>query len=51
MYTTHMHTQDGYFPLYVASQEGHEGIMEMILQAGARLDLQTKVEHCSKLFI
>ena len=41
---THTHTQDGFFPLHDASQEGHEGIIEMLLQAGATVDLQTKVE-------
>ena len=41
---THTHTQNGYFPLYDASQEGHDGIVEMLLQAGATVDLQTKVE-------
>ena len=43
---THTHTQNGYFPLYDASQEGHDGIVEMLLQAGATVDLQTKVEDC-----
>ena len=45
---THMHThpQDGFFPLHGASQEGHSGIVEMLLQAGAIVDLQTKVEDC-----
>ena len=43
---THTHTQDGLFPLYVASQEGHDRIVEMLLQAGATVDLQNKVEDC-----
>ena len=43
---------DGCSPLYDASQEGHDGIVEMLLQAGATVDLQTKVEECdSTLFI
>ena len=46
-----MHTQDGIFPLYVASDKGHDEIVEMLLQAGARVDLQTKVEDRSTLFI
>ena len=57
---THTHTQtctrtqDGFFPLYLASQEGHDGIVVMLLQAGATVDLQIKVEdyyHDSNLFI
>ena len=42
----HIHTQDGGTPLYGASQEGHDGIVEMLLQAGATVDLQLKVEDC-----
>ena len=42
----HTHTQDGFFPLFDASQEGHDGIVEMLLQAGATVDLQNKVEDC-----
>ena len=38
--------QDGYFPLYVASQEGHDRIVEMLLQAEATVDLQNKVVIC-----
>ena len=40
----HTHTQDGFFPLFDASQEGHDGIVERLLQAGATVDLQTKVK-------
>ena len=43
---THTCTQDGYFPLYDASQKGYDGIVEMLLQAGATVNLQTKVEDC-----
>ena len=46
IYTMHMHIQDGYFPLYVASDEGDDEIVEMLLQARAKVDLQTKVENC-----
>ena len=55
--TTHIHahttmcTQDGFFPLYSASQEGHDGIVEILLQAGATVDLQNKVENNYCLFI
>ena len=38
-----MHIQEGYTPLFSASQEGHDGIVEMLLQAGASVDLQAKV--------
>ena len=45
----HIHTQEGYSPLYNASGEGYDGIVEMLLQAGATVDLQTKVEDCSSV--
>ena len=51
---THTHTQDGYSPLYAASSKGYDKIVEMLLQAGATVDLQFKVEDCyydSTLFI
>ena len=41
---THIHTQDGFLPLVHGSQEGHDGIVEVLLRAGARVDLQDKVE-------
>ena len=40
-----MSTQDGYFPLYVASQNDHYRVVEKLLQAGATVDLQNKVEN------
>ena len=46
-----MCTQDGFFPLYVASQNGHDRIVEILLQAGATVDLQDKVEDFYYLFI
>ena len=52
--TTHTCTQDGRSPLYDASSRGHDGIVVMLLQAGATVDLQAKVEDCyydSTLFI
>ena len=57
--TTHTHahthttmcTQDGTSPLYIASQNGHDRIVEMLLQAGATVDLQDKVKDCYYLFI
>ena len=44
--TTHttMCIQDGYCPLYIASQQGHDKTVEILLQAGATVDLQNKVE-------
>ena len=39
-----MCTQDGFCPLYVASQEGHDTIVEVLLQTRATVDLQTKVK-------
>ena len=36
--------QDGFFPLSDASQEGYDEIVQMLLQAGATVDLQNKVE-------
>ena len=35
--------QDGFFALYVASQEGYIGIVDVLIKAGAKVDLQTKV--------
>ena len=37
--------QDGYCPLFYASQEGHDKTVEILLQAGATVDLQDKVEN------
>ena len=46
---THTHntlcTQKGYSPLHIASQEGHDQVVEILLQAGATVDLQKKVEN------
>ena len=43
--TTHtMCLQNGDCPLYFASQEGHDKTVEILLQAGATVDLQDKVE-------
>ena len=35
--------QDGFSPLISASQEGHDRVVEKLLQAGATVDLQNKV--------
>ena len=39
-----MCTQNGDGPLYIASQNSHDRVVEMLLQAGATVDLQDKVE-------
>ena len=36
--------QAGGCPLYIASQEGHDKTVKILLQAGATVDLQNKVE-------
>ena len=38
-----MYIQEGFTPVHNAIQEGHDGIVEILLQAGASVDLQTKV--------
>ena len=38
-----MCTQDGACPLYIASQQGRDSIVNMLLQDGATVDLQSKV--------
>lgn len=45
---THMHNcaQGGHSPLLCASKEGQDAVVEMLLQAGATVDLQNKVEDC-----
>ena len=35
--------QDGFFALYVASEKGYIGIVDVLIKAGAKVDLQTKV--------
>ena len=40
----HAQTQNGYSPLTGASAKGYDGIVEMLLQAGATVDLQNKVD-------
>ena len=37
------YTKDGLFPLIVASQEGHDRIVKILIQAGTTVDLQNKV--------
>ena len=37
------YTQDGFSPLYSASQLGYDGIVEQLILAGAIVDLQVKV--------
>ena len=35
--------QDGFTPLYVASEKGHKGLVDLLLDKGANVDQQTKV--------
>ena len=37
--------QDGFFPLSNASQEGYDEIVQLLLQAGATVDLLNKVKN------
>ena len=46
-----MCTQDGTSSLFIASRKGHDRVVEKLLQAGATVDLQEKVENCCYLFI
>ena len=38
--------QDGTTPLFLASQEGHKDIVEVLLNHGAEVDLPNKVSVC-----
>ena len=38
-----MHSQNGWSPLHEACEKGYDGIVDKLLQAGATVDLQTKV--------
>ena len=42
IYTTHI-SQDGCTALYLAAQEGHEDVVELLLEAKADPKLRTKV--------
>ena len=35
--------QDGWTPFHAASQEGHDQVVELLLQAGASVDQETEV--------
>ena len=37
--------QDGATPLYVASLEGRKGVVKLLLEKGANIDQQDKVEY------
>jgi len=41
--------QDGFFPLHSASQKGYIGIVDVLIKAGAKVDLQTKVSFAVAL--
>ena len=35
--------QEGLSPLYMASQQGHDDVVQLLLDGGARIDLPAKV--------
>ena len=39
-------TQNGFSPVYVASEEGHTNVVELLVQAGADIHLATTDEVC-----
>ena len=41
-------TQDGYSPVYVASQNGHGEVVDILVQAGADIHLATTEVHVSR---
>ena len=45
----HCCSQLGSTPLYLASQEGHIQVTELLLQAGASVDQENEVRCCSRL--
>ena len=43
------YTQDGFTPLHYASEGGHDGIVQLLCEAGSVVDKQTKVCIAAKL--
>ena len=41
--------QDGYSPLYVASQEGHTDVIDILLRKGADVNQTTTDEVCATI--
>ena len=41
-------SQDGATPLYIASQNGHSQVAELLLSKGANVNLPMKVQYVSK---
>ena len=37
--------QDGFTPLYTASQEGHTAVVSVLIDGGATVDLPDQVQH------
>ena len=46
----HCCLQLGSTPLYLASQEGHIQVAELLLQAGASVDKEKEVRCCLRLY-
>ena len=44
-------SQDGAAPLFIASQEGHSQVAELLLSKGAGVNLPKKVQYGSKFSI
>ena len=42
--TLYIHIQNGYSPLYVASQEGHTDVVDILLRKGADVNQTTTNE-------
>ena len=51
LYTTYTHTQLGGTAVCYASAEGHSEVVKLLVQAGADLELQTKVHAMEIIFL
>ena len=43
--STHTHVQDGYTALLLAADEGHEDVVQLLIEVDADPDLQDQVIH------